>query len=147
MNILIVDDETEYRMLIGKYLEGEGHTVFLADNGDDGLKKINDAAMDIIITDVYMPVMDGHKFHKIVRANPKFAHIPFLFVSGYDDEYTLEIVRASNLDGFIRKGRHLSEMKAWLQYLTRPLNKRPPSPPGSAIKPPTPERTRRSTKK
>jgi CheY-like chemotaxis protein len=147
MNILIVDDETEYRVLLGKYLEGEGHTVFLADNGDDGLEKINDAAMDIIITDVYMPVIDGLKFHKIVRANPKHAHIPFLFVSGYDDEYTLETVRASNLDGFVRKARPLNEMKAWLQYLTLPLNKRPPSPPSGVSKRPTPDRPCRSTKK
>jgi CheY-like chemotaxis protein len=147
MNILIVDDETEYRMLLGKYLEGEGHTVFLADNGDDGLKKINDAAMDIIITDVYMPVIDGLKFHKIVRANPKLAHIPFLFVSGYDDEYTLETVRSSNIDGFVRKARPLSEMKSWLHYLTLPINKRPPSPPGFTSIRPVTERPHRSPKK
>jgi CheY-like chemotaxis protein len=131
VNILIVDDETEYRLLLGKYLEGEGHAVFLADNGDDGLKKINDAPMDIIITDVYMPVMDGLKFHKIVRSSAKHAHIPFLFVSGYDDEFTLATVRASKLDGFMRKARPLKDMKAWIQYLTLPINKRPPLPPGS----------------
>jgi CheY-like chemotaxis protein len=134
MNILLVDDEPEYRLLLGNYLEIDGNKVFLAEHGEDALKKLDDAAMDIIISDVYMPVMDGLKFHKIVRSTARFQNIPFLFVSGYDDQHTLSAIKHSNLDGFVRKARPISELKAWIKYLTTPIDKRPPTPPGTAHK-------------
>ena len=135
MNILIVDDEAEYRMLLGHYLEGEGNTVFLAEHGEDALDKLNDAPMDIIISDVYMPVMDGLKFFKHVRSTPRFQNIPFLFVSGFDDDHTISAVKSSKLEGFVRKARPLNELKAWIKYLTTPIDKRPATAPtSSAIK-------------
>ena len=130
MNILLVDDEPEYRLLLGNFLETEGNVVYLAEHGEDALKKLDDAPMDIIISDVYMPVMDGLKFHKAVRATPRFEKIPFLFVSGYDDQYTMSAVKQSKLDGFVRKARPMSELKAWIKYLTTPIDKRPLMPPG-----------------
>ena len=129
MNILIIDDEPEYRTLLGHYLEGEGHTVFLAEHGEDGLKKLDDAQMDIVICDVYMPFMDGLKFHKTVRSIERFKNIPILFVSGFDDPYTLSAVMTSKLNGFIRKARPLSELNAWIKYLLTPIDKRPLNPP------------------
>jgi len=132
MNILIVDDEPEYRMLLGHHLEVEGHTVFLSENGEEGIKVLDAEKIDLIISDVYMPVMDGLKFHKTVRSISKFVSIPFLFVSGFDDQHTLSAVNSSKLDGFIRKARPLSELNAWIKYLTTPVDKRSPSPPGEA---------------
>ncbi|MBA4311356.1 MAG: hypothetical protein C0417_01880 [Chlorobiaceae bacterium] len=132
MNILIVDDEAEYRILLGHYLEGEGHTVILAENGEAGIDKLDDAVLDLIISDVYMPVMDGLKFFKYVRATPRFQNIPFLFVSGFDDDHTLSAVKSSKLDGFVRKARPLSELNAWIKYLTTPIDKRPSTPPTSS---------------
>jgi CheY-like chemotaxis protein len=135
MNILIVDDEAEYRMLLGHYLEGEGNTVFLAENGEEGINKLDDAVMDLIISDVYMPVMDGLKFFKHVRATPRFQNIPFLFVSGFDDDHTISAVKSAKLEGFVRKARPLSELNAWIKYLTTPIDKRPATPPtSSAVK-------------
>ena len=130
MNILLVDDEPEYRLLLGNYLETEGHTVFIAEHGEDAIKKLDDAPMDIIISDVYMPVMDGLKFHKAVRATARFEKIPFLFVSGFDDQHTLSAVKQSKIDGFVRKARPMSELKAWIKYLTTPIEKRTAAPPG-----------------
>jgi len=132
MNILLVDDEPEYRLLLGNFLEQDGHNVITAEHGEDALKKMEDAPLDIIITDVYMPVMDGLKFHKNVRAMPKYEKLPILFVSGYDDQYTLSAVKQSNLDGFVRKARPVSEIKAWIKYLTTPIEKRPLTPPGQS---------------
>ena len=129
MNILLVDDEPEYRLLLAHFLESEGNTVFVAENGEDALNKLHDADMDIIISDVYMPVMDGLKFHKAVRSTERFEKIPFLFVSGFDDQHTLSAVKQSKNDGFVRKARPMSELKAWIKYLTTPVDKRTSAPP------------------
>ncbi len=132
MNILLVDDEPEYLLILSRYLEDEGYTVFSAEHGEAALKKLDQNPVDLIISDVYMPVMDGFKFHKTIRATPKYAKIPFLFVSGFDDEYTISAVKSSKLDGFVRKARPLNELEEWITYLTTPPEKRPPQHPGQS---------------
>ncbi|MBI4547109.1 MAG: response regulator [Ignavibacteriae bacterium] len=133
MNILVVDDEKEYRTLLSDFLKMEGWTVFLAGHGEEGLKYLRDEKIDFIISDVYMPIMDGIKFNKKVRETPGYEDVPFLFVSAFDDQYTLSVVRNPKSDGFMRKMRPSSELKAWIQYLTTPVEKRPGVPPGQDI--------------
>lgn len=130
MNILLVDDEPEYLLLLSHYLADQGFTVFTAEHGEAAMKKLDQNPIELIISDVYMPVMDGFKFHKMIRATPKFSKIPFLFVSGFDDEYTLSAVKSSKLDGFCRKARPMNELKEWISYLTTPPEKRPLQRPG-----------------
>ena len=88
--------------------------------------------MDLVISDIYMPVLDGIRFHRKVRSNPEFARLPFLFVSAFDDQHTLDAVQDPRCEGFLRKARPVSEMKEWIQYLTTPEEKRPKMPPGGA---------------
>lgn len=151
MNILIVDDEPEYRFLLSHYLEDCGYKVFTAEHGEAGLKRLDYETIDLIISDVYMPIMDGLKFHRIVRSIPRFEKIPFLFVSGYDDEYTLSAVKSSRVDGFVRKARPMSELDAWIKYLLTPMNKRPDTPPSqlpwSVDKPRKRDRSLKSARK
>jgi two-component system chemotaxis response regulator CheY len=130
MKILVVDDEPQYRMLVGHFLQDQGWDVDTAENGEDGLAKLSSAKFDIVISDIYMPIMDGLKFHKSVRSNPAFETLPFLFVSAYDDEYTLAAVKSPKYEGFLRKGRPVTELKSWVVYLTTPPDRRPHSPPG-----------------
>lgn len=150
MNILLVDDEPEYRMLLSHYLEDEGYKIFTAEHGEAGLKILDYETIDLIISDVYMPVMDGLKFHRTVRSIPRLEKIPFLFVSGYDDQYTLSAVKSSRLDGFVRKARPMSELDAWIKYLLTPLDKRPGTPPSplpwSIEKPRKRDRSLKSTR-
>jgi CheY-like chemotaxis protein len=124
MNILLVDDEPNYRLLAGSLMKNEGWTVITAENGQEALKKLSQTAVDIIVSDVYMPVMDGFKFHNAVRDDPAFRDIPFLFVSGYDDEFTRAAVKTPKLDGFVKKTQPFSDMKAWIEFLTTPESKR-----------------------
>ena len=130
MNILIVDDEVSYRFLVKNALEEEPQwKVFEAEHGEDGLDILHDEKIDIIVSDVYMPIMDGIKFHKNVRAMEACALTPFLFVSAYDDDYTKAAITNSAIEGFVRKGKPVSFLKEWIKYLTTPHEMRPPMPP------------------
>ncbi len=130
MTILVVDDEPEYRLIIRNVLMSEGYQVVLAENGEDGLRKLSEVKTDLVISDIYMPVMDGIKFHRKVRTTPGLEQMPFLFTSAYDDQHTLEAVKDPRFDGFLRKARPLEEMLEWIQYLTMPEHLRPKLPPG-----------------
>jgi CheY-like chemotaxis protein len=120
MTILVVDDETEYRLVIKTVLLGEGFKVLLAENGEEGLKMLQEADIDIVVSDIYMPVMDGIRFHRAVRALPRFEKLPCLFVSAFDDQHTLEAVRDPRYEGFLRKARPTEELVEWIRYLTAP---------------------------
>jgi CheY-like chemotaxis protein len=132
MTILVVDDEPEYRLIMRSVLMSEGWDVLLAENGEEGMTKVRESKVDLIISDIYMPIMDGIKFHRTVRADPAFEKLPFLFVSAYDDQHTLDAVKDPRYDGFLRKARPVEELVEWITYLTMPEDKRPKLPPGGA---------------
>jgi CheY-like chemotaxis protein len=129
MTILLVDDEPSYRMLVRLSLEAENWTVLEAGNGQEALDILHDETIDLIISDVYMPVMDGIKFHKNVRAMAKYQNAPFIFVSGFDDNYTMGAIQNVRIEGFARKAKPVSFLKEWIRYLTTPESKRAAAPP------------------
>ena len=146
MKILLVDDDPSYRQAMELYLRTEGRSVVSAGDGAEALDKLKDSQIDFIISDVYMPVMDGIKFHKAVQEVPDFAKIPFLFVSGFDDDHTMEAVRASSgSTGFMKKARPVEELEEWIVYLSSPPDKRPSFRPGMGMKPHLPDRSTRDT--
>ena len=134
MRILVVDDETDHRLLMRNFLALEGWDVVLAENGQDALTKLEEERVDIIISDVYMPVMDGIRLHNTIRTLPQYEMMPFLFVSAYDDQHTLDAVKNPKLDGFFKKGKPVSELKEWIFFLTAAEDQRPPFPPGQRAK-------------
>jgi CheY-like chemotaxis protein len=138
MVIMVVDDEPEYRLIMRSVLMAEGYDVILAEHGEEALEKLKEAKVDLIVSDIYMPVMDGIRFHRTVRATPEISETPFLFVSAFDDQHTLEAVKDPRYEGFLRKARPVEELMEWIQYLTTPEERRPKSPPsGSRFRMPT----------
>lgn len=125
MNILLVDDELDYRLLIRTVLMSRGHDIVLAENGQEALDKIRGLNVDLVITDIYMPVMDGIKMSRALRGMTEFAQVPILYLSGYDDQHTLDSVKDPRYEGFLRKGAPLDELLQWIHYLTTPVEKRP----------------------
>ncbi len=69
--ILIVDDEQHVRQLIGKVLEKEGYEILTACNGEEGLEVFQKNNIDLIISDIKMPKMNGIEFlHKVKEQEP-----------------------------------------------------------------------------
>jgi CheY-like chemotaxis protein len=134
MTILVADDDEGQRLMLRNLLTMEGWEVFLAEDGEEALEKMALAKMDIIVSDIYMPVMDGFRLRNTVRAIAGYETLPFLFISGYDDQYTLQAVKNPKIEGFFRKGKPIEELKEWVLYLTAPEEKRPKFPPGQKPK-------------
>ena len=111
MTVLLVDDELDYRSLVSTVLSSRGFDVIVAENGEEALGKIQGLTPDLVITDIYMPVMDGIKMSRALRALPGFGKVPILFLSGYE--------------AFLRKGSPLEELVRWIDYLTTPAENRP----------------------
>jgi CheY-like chemotaxis protein len=133
MTLLVVDDETEYRLIMRSILSAQGMDVVLAENGEEALEKLRENKVDMIISDIFMPVMDGIRLHHRVRSMPGYEKLPFLFVSAFEDQHTLDAVKDPRCEGFLRKARPVEELLEWIRYLLAPEDKRPKMPPGGTM--------------
>ena len=86
--ILVAEDERDIRDLIAFTLQFAGHEVVTASNGEEGLQAALRETPDLIISDVRMPKMTGYEMCRLIKAEPRTAHIPVVFLSakGQDQE-------------------------------------------------------------
>jgi two-component system chemotaxis response regulator CheY len=81
-HILIVDDSKTVRNLVAFIIKREGYKVTMAEDGLDGLEKLFSAdKIDLIISDVNMPRMDGFTFIKQVREQDAYKDLPIMVLS------------------------------------------------------------------
>ena len=95
--LLVVENHPEMKMALKDVLEDAGYRVESAANGKDGLNLFITFQPDLIISDITMPVMDGHQLLHAVRSNPNGKFIPFIFLSAYQKtvKFVEEITRQS----------------------------------------------------
>jgi len=84
IKILAVDDDKYMRNLVAGVLSKASYEVQTAENGVDGLKRIENFRPDLIISDVLMPEMDGYEFCSKVRSLPETSHLPILMLTSLD---------------------------------------------------------------
>jgi signal transduction histidine kinase/CheY-like chemotaxis protein len=78
---LVVDDLTDNRDLLRRALEGQGWSVVEAENGKEGLKRVDERIPGLILLDLMMPVMDGFEFLRELRARPGGRDVPVVVVT------------------------------------------------------------------
>jgi signal transduction histidine kinase len=111
--VLVVDDEVKACELLKRFLEAKGHEVVMAGNGVEALEKLKNNFIDLIITDILMPEMDGFLLCRECKTNDKLRPIPFIFytatyISKKDEEFALNlgaekfIVKPLDLDKFLK---------------------------------------------
>jgi CheY-like chemotaxis protein len=103
MRILVVDDNKGFLNVMGELLKDSGYEVVLAEDGKQARELLEEQRVDLIISDVFMPTLDGSRFHSYVREFTDFSNIPFIFISGFDDEHTKKVVVDSKIDFFVSK--------------------------------------------
>ncbi len=81
--ILIVENEVSNRILIERVLSTRGYRCLLAANGQEALNTLDRERVDLILTDLSMPVLDGFRTTQLIRARPGMAHVPIVAVTAY----------------------------------------------------------------
>ena len=86
-NILLVEDDEGIRGFVSERLR-EDFIVEVAENGQVALDKLKATHIDLVITDIMMPVMDGVELCRNIKQNIEFSHIPVIFLTAKNDTDT-----------------------------------------------------------
>ncbi|MEH6345836.1 MAG: response regulator [Bermanella sp.] len=84
--ILIVDDSATMMEGHKRILEKQGHTVFSAEDGEEGVEKSLEIMPDLILMDVVMPKMNGFQATRKITRNEQTKHIPVVIVTSKDQQ-------------------------------------------------------------
>ena len=101
--ILAVDDSASMRQMVHFTLKGAGFEVIEAEDGARALSMLSNTSVDLVITDINMPNMDGVTLVKELRARPAFKSTPILVLTTEGGEAKKSEGRAAGATGWIVK--------------------------------------------
>jgi DNA-binding response OmpR family regulator len=84
-HVLVVDDNTLNRDMLGRALHRQQHYFALARDGNQALEMLRSGAFDVVLLDVMMPGMDGFEVLARLKADPALRHLPVIMISALDD--------------------------------------------------------------
>jgi DNA-binding response OmpR family regulator len=88
--VLIVEDDSFLQGLETKKLEEVGYVVVTASSGEEGLKKINEPDIDIVLLDLILPNFDGLEILKKIKGTEALKNIPVIVFSNLSEEKTIK---------------------------------------------------------
>ena len=103
MKLLVVDDDKTTRKLLGLYLRGKGYEVVPAENGLDAIEKLGTESIDLVVTDMNMPYMDGIELTKILRSDSNLKNMPIIMVTTEADDDERKKAFDAGVDDYLVK--------------------------------------------
>jgi CheY-like chemotaxis protein len=104
MRVLVVDDHSDIRLIYSRILRDAGYDVQSARDGSEALQQIEKQAPDLILLDVFMPVMNGVEFLEHLRHDAAHQKIPVVLMSAVPDNPEVVYARELGVSKFLRKG-------------------------------------------
>lgn len=108
-SVLIVDDDRTWLLALTRLMQKEGFHVETATNAVAALRTLKDRAVDLIVSDLNMPRMDGLELRDALVSGGQ-APIPFIFVSGSRDDENLRIAESLGVNHFLDKTGPIVEL-------------------------------------
>ena len=108
--LLIVEDNAELLMLMRQLLKSS-YCVYAAKNGREALNIIHQKDLDLIISDVMMPEMDGYELTKAVKSDPNYSHLPIILLTAKTQEEDEQEAILLGADEYLTKPFRLKDLK------------------------------------
>jgi two-component system chemotaxis response regulator CheY len=115
--ILFVDDSASVRQVMKTALTREGYEVILAEDGKDGLSKLNGTKIHLIISDVNMPNMDGITFVKEAKKLPAYKFTPIVMLTTESNAAKMAEGKAAGVKAWIVKPFQPAQLMAAVAQL------------------------------
>ncbi|PUA37863.1 DNA-binding response regulator [Paenibacillus elgii] len=117
-SIFIMEDDQAIVEMVETYLTKEGYAVTVAGDGDEGLRKFEQAQgrFDLLLVDLMMPKIDGMEVIRRIRA---YSHVPILIMSAKDSDIDKALGLGFGADDYIEKPFSMIELSARLKAIIR----------------------------
>ncbi len=116
-NVLIVDDSRSMRQVLKKILNISGFRLgecLEAGNGKEALDLLENNWIDLVLSDIHMPVMDGFGLLAALKKNPNWADLPVVLVTTESNESRLQKALSLGARGYVRKPFKPEEIRTYL---------------------------------
>jgi DNA-binding NarL/FixJ family response regulator len=101
--ILVIEDDSKLRQHYVELLRLEGYEVAEARNGREGVERARRELPDLVLCDITMPEMNGHRVLETLRAEPRTAHLPFVFLTGWNEQEDMRTGMNLGADDYLTK--------------------------------------------
>ena len=108
--LLVVEDNLELLMLMQQLLKST-YRVYIARNGKEALKIIKEKELDLIISDVMMPEMDGLELTRTIKSDPNYNHLPIILLTAKTQEEDIKEALQNGADEYLKKPFRLGDLK------------------------------------
>lgn len=118
--IMVVDDSSSVRQVVGMALRGAGYEVMEGRDGQDALSQLTGRKVHLIISDVNMPNMDGIAFLKEVKALPAYRFTPVIMLTTESQEAKKQAGREAGAKAWVVKPFSPPQLLSAVQRLVLP---------------------------
>ena len=101
--LLIIEDNPTYREMLRIRLEFSGYETIIAGDGLEGLKAVRREKPDLVILDLMLPSLDGHKVCRLIKFDKRFQNIPVIILTSRDLDKDVKLAESCGGDVFIVK--------------------------------------------
>ena len=108
--VLVIDDEEALRSVLSEALELEGYEVELAGDGEEGLKRLDQRAFDVVLLDLRMPKKQGLTVLQAVQA--EYSSLPVIVISGLARDNEFDKAREAGAFACVKKPFDMNELLA-----------------------------------
>lgn len=109
--VVFCEDDPMIQKLIRAALRSEPHEVYVAPDGASGLELIQRELPDVVFTDVSMPGLDGYQLVDRLKADPRTAHIPVIFMTASVQGHQPETIQAHGASGVLPKPFTMADLR------------------------------------
>jgi len=113
-SVLLVDDSATVRQLLRDMLSRD-YEVFEAKHGQEGLDILKKLKVNIVITDINMPIMDGYKFIREAKKLTKF--VPYIVITSDDGPDAMRLIKEAGAATFIKKPFEAAQVRKILSII------------------------------
>ena len=118
--LLVVEDTPFFRKIEKNYFESAGFKVSQASNGKEALDILLEEpnSIDLIVSDIVMPIMDGYELVGKIKTNKRLMHIPVYALTSYSEKEHEEKALAAGFDGYSIKTNKENILKSVTAHMT-----------------------------
>jgi chemosensory pili system protein ChpA (sensor histidine kinase/response regulator) len=101
--VLLVDDSVSVRKFVGQMLERAGFRVVTANDGGEALERIGEVAVDVVVTDLEMPRVNGYELVRDLRRRPATRELPIIVLTTRTGDKHVRLARQLGVEHYVTK--------------------------------------------